>query len=149
MNHETYIPETERRINADEYAASVYLAGPIDYFEGDPDERHDMLAALVKPNTLIICPHCGQRYFKSAPQVMFSRNLAGAAGASHLIAVWEGPEEQPSFGTPIELVTAAADKAEQTVVVGTMGHSMTAQALRARGVREVGTLEEAVALLRI
>lgn len=149
MNVEEYIKETDRRIDDEEYAASVYIAGPIDYFGGEPEERHERLAALVQPNTLIICPVCSQAYFKSAPQVMFSRNLAGSAGASHLIAVWAGPLIQPSFGTPIELVTAAADKADRTVVVGSMGDSMTAQALRARGVREVETLEEAVALLRI
>lgn len=149
MDHVKFMEESEQRIRDDAYDASVYLAGPIDHWDGDPDARHEELARLVKPNTLILCPFCAQRYYQSAPAQMFTRNLAGASGTSHVIAVWRGPVGQPSFGTPIELVTGAADRPEQTVVVGTMGSGMTAQALRARGVREVETLKEAVALLRI
>lgn len=146
MNAEQYAKEFQDSQRGD----VVYLAGPIDHYAGNPDERHDALAALLETRDWDIwCPLCVQTYLESAPAQMVSRNITALNGSGALIAVWAGPEEEPSFGTPIELFASAALRPDRTVVVGTMGPGMMAQALRARGVREVDSLEAAVKLLRM
>jgi len=126
----------------------VYLAGPIDHSTGmDPDARHDLLETFLDGGILIYCPLCVQRYERSAPQVMMRRNMGALGASDSMIVVWDGPVEQPSFGVPLEIYLYAAQDADRLVVVGSLGNGMVANAIRAAGVREVGTMSEAVDLL--
>lgn len=145
MNAKDYVKQFEESTAR----GHIYLAGPIDYSHTDPDARHDELAPLLDGQGVDIwCPFCIQSVLRSAPAQAVSRNLAALVDSVALIAVWNGPVEQPSFGTPVELFASGSVNADKTFVVGTMGSGILADALRARGVREVGSLKEAVALLR-
>jgi hypothetical protein len=146
VNAEQYVEEFQKSQRGD----IVYLAGPIDYSVENPDDRHDALAVLLDTrNVDIWCPFCVQTVLRSAPAQAVSRNIAAMQDAGYFIAVWNGPLEQPSFGTPVEIFASASGNADRTVVVGTMGSGLLADALRARGVREVLSLEAAVSLLRL
>ena len=149
MDAKAYVKEVEAREEEGTLGDVVYLAGPIDHKDplDDPDSRHGMLNAFINESVTIYCPVCMQRVKRSSPIMAVARNMSALTQADYMIAVWDGPEEEVSFGTPVELFAAGSLIPDRTVVIGTMGPGMIASALRDRGVREVGTYEEAVDLL--
>lgn len=149
MNAKAYV----QRFEESKAPGHIYLAGPIDMATGDPDARHRELDAVLfmldlQDKVDVWCPFCIQSVMQSVPAQAVHRNLQALIDSVALIAVWTGPVEQPSFGTPVELFASGSANPDRTFVVGTMGSGMLADALRARGVREVDSLDRAVALLR-
>lgn len=123
---------------------TIYLAGPIDYNAGDPDERHaDLMAAT--PGWLrieVYCPFCEQTRHVMDPETRIATNNVQLSLCDWLVAVWDAPNE-PSIGTPIELYQRAI-AGRPSIVVGSLGSGMFAQWLAARSVRVVDSMRDAV-----
>jgi hypothetical protein len=124
----------------------IYLGGPIDYYGGDPDERHtDLRFELpVGWDAGIYCPYCEEKRHPLGAETRIANNNVQLSICDWAVFVWD--VNDPSIGTPIEIYQRAV-AGRSSIVVGTLGSGMFAQWLVARGVLVVDSMEQAAALV--
>lgn len=129
--------------------ASVYLGGPIDYVNTNPEQRHRRFVfacQMYDPRNAaffeVYCPSC-RKQKDETPKDAIYRNQDAVTYSD--FAVFEWSPGVSSFGTPVEIYTrVVAERADQTFVVGDLGNGLFGQWLRELGVTEVASMEEAV-----
>jgi dUTP pyrophosphatase len=130
-------------------SATVYLGGPIDYVDKNPEDRHRrfiVAGQMSDPHPFfdVYCPACRKR-FDETPDETIARNMVECMSRDWAVFEYDA-RVQVSFGTPVEiwgrfLVGGAM------VIVGNLGDGLFAQSLRRAGVVEVESFKQAIAFM--